>query len=358
MKQKLVLKLKSYTPVFIGSGSKYAACQIVKVGESHYKVRDMSFFRFLYKYPKLKDGDNFKRIVNTTVPNIEREVDRDRDLHYQLKNLAGPIEGEIIQMIKHPSGAAYIPGSSIKGAIRTAIEYHLMKKNRDYFNSLVLETLKRARRRQDLQTVTREIHNQLRLQRDDLRSDLMRFLIVRDTNLINVPFYLLRIGIFKIFSNKLDSNSAGRTFLIEAVAPSVEFETEIVFDLDGFESIQRELSKKFNDVPKSIDQILDCVREMYSDVVMDELKDLKNDSTKYRQVLQSLKDQPDKVHIGYGGGLKACSLFILLNDELRKEVRNLIKPHGRDIAPLSRRIFVKDSQIVSPIGWFTFQVQR
>lgn len=356
MKQRLLLKLKAYTPFFIGSGTKYAACQIVKIGEKYYKARDMCFFRFLHRYPKLKDGDNFKKIVNSTVPYIEREIDAERDLHYQLKNFAGVIEGEIIQMLKHPSGAAYIPGSSIKGAIRTAIEYHLMKKNPDYFNSIVLDALKKSRRRQDLQVVTREVHNRLRLYKDDLRSDFSRFLIVRDTNLVNVPFSLFKVGVFKILSNKLDSNSARRTFLIEAIAPSVEFEVEILFDLDGLESIQRELSKNFVDVPGSIDQILDCVREMYSDVVMDELKDLKNDNTKYRQILQTLKDRADKIHIGYGGGLKACSLFILLNDELRKEVRNLIKPHGKDLAPLSRRVIMNGLQAISPIGWFTFQV--
>ncbi|MCS7175393.1 type III-A CRISPR-associated RAMP protein Csm5 [Pseudothermotoga sp.] len=356
MKQSVVLKLKSLTPFFIGSGEKYVPCQIVKIGDTYYRLRDMSFFRLLHKYPNIRK--EFKKIVNETVQRVDKEINHDNDIFYQLKNYVGTIDGEILQMIKHPSGAMYIPGSSIKGAIRTAIEYCLMKRNVGYFRNLVANALRTARRKQELQHITKEINNHLRLIKNDLRSDFARFLIVRDSNLINTPFCLLRIGIVKVQSQRLDPGSIKRTFLIEAAAPSIELEVEIIFDMNGLEAIQKELSKNFSNVPRSIEQVLDCVREMYTDVVEDELRDLKNENSKYRQILEELKKQPNKIHIGYGGGLKACSLFILLDDQLRKNVRNLIKPHGNDVAPLSRRVVLSNGQIISPIGWFAFQVVR
>ncbi|HOJ89283.1 MAG TPA: type III-A CRISPR-associated RAMP protein Csm5 [Pseudothermotoga sp.] len=361
MRQKIKIKLTSSTPFYIGSGEKYPACQLVKINSSYYKLRDMSFFRLLHNYPKLKGSDSLNKTADRTVPNIQREITQ-KDLFYEIKNYVNEINGEIIQTIKHPSGALYIPGSSIKGAIRTAIQYHIMKKNRDYFSKIVLDALKDVHREPKrkwhiMAEVTKNVDNKLRLNSDEIHTDFARFMMVRDTNLISQPVCLVRIGIFKIRSQKLVLDSTKSFFLLETVAPSVEFETEIVFDADQMEFMQKQLSKNYSGVPKSIDEILNCVREMYDDVIKDELRDLKLENSKYGDLLKKLDGQKDKIHIGYGGGLKACGLFILLNDDLRKQVRNLIKDHGTDIAPLSRRALIrKENEPASPLGWFTFTV--
>lgn len=361
MRQKRIIKLRAFTPVFIGSGEKYTACQIVKIDSAYYKLRDMPFFKLLHNYPRLKQNDSLNKIANKTIENIEKEVIKN-DLFYELKNYAGEINGEILQMIKHPSGTLYIPGSSIKGAIRTAIQYHIMKKNRNYFSKIVQDTLREVqsnpiRKWSIMAKVTKQVDNYLRLNPNEIHTDFAKFLTVRDTNLVTEPIYLVRIGVFKITSQKLAFDTRKPTFLVEAISPSVEFETEIILDVDQMEFMQRELSKKYFDVPRSIDQILDCVREMYDDVVKDELNDLKNEKSKFSEMLSKLNEKVDKIHIGYGGGLKACSLFILLDPMLRKQVRNLIKNHGTDIAPLSRRALINsNNQPISPFGWFTFQV--
>lgn len=61
------------------------------------------------------------------------------------------------------------------------------------------------------------------------------------------------------------------------------------------------------------------------------------------------------IHVGYGGGLMANSLFILLDEETRKQVRNIIKDHKDDEAPLTRRYLVQSEnnsyRVISPIGW-------
>lgn len=361
MKQKISVKLKSVTPVFIGSGEKYAACQIVKINSSYYKLRDMSFFRLLHNYPKLREADSLKKITNETVRNIEREINK-KDLFYEIKNYAGQINEEILQIIKHPSGSLYIPGSSIKGAIRTAIQYHIMKNNRSYFSKIVSDALKEVqkdpkRKWSIMNDVTKKIDNHLRLNSNEIHTDFAKFLTVRDTNLLTEPVCLVKIGIFKVMSKKLIFDKTKGTFLAEMIPPSIEFETEIIFDADQMEFVQSKLSKKYSGVPKSIKEILDCVREMYNDVIKDELNDLNPENSKYGELLKKLGEQKDKIHIGYGGGLKACSLFILLDEQLRKQVRNLIKNHGNDIAPLSRRVLLnKENQPMSPFGWFTFTV--
>ncbi|WP_041081279.1 type III-A CRISPR-associated RAMP protein Csm5 [Thermotoga profunda] len=365
MRQKISIKFKTFTPVFIGSGEKYTPCQIVNINSSYYKLRDMSFFRLLHNYPKLKEKDSLNKIANKTIPNVEKQIDK-KDLFYEIRKYTDEINGEILQMIKHPSGVLYIPGSSIKGAIRTAIQYHIMKKNRSHFSEIIeiiknklKEVQQDPKRKWSLMSqITKHVDSCFRFE-NEIHTDFARFLIVRDTNLLTEPVCLVRIGVFKVMSQKLVFDSKKPTFLAEVIPPSMEFETEIIFDLDQMELMQRELSKKYSDVPKSIDQIFDCVREMYDDVIKDELNDLKAENSKYGSLLKKLQNQKDKIHIGYGGGLKACSLFILLDEELRKQVRNLIKNHGRDIAPLSRRSLInKENQPISPFGWFTFTVVK
>jgi CRISPR-associated protein Csm5 len=363
MNQKIKVKLKTFTPVFIGSGEKYSACQIVNINSSCYKLRDMSFFRLINNYPKLKESNSLNKIANKTIQNIEREVSK-KDLFYEIKNYANEINEEILQMIKHPSGALYIPGSSIKGAIRTAIQYHIMKKNKDHFSQIVLNALNNARQSPKkkwsiMAEVTKSVDNNLRLRSNEIHTDFARFLTIRDTDLLTEPVCLVRVGVFKISSQKLVFDNRKPTFLAEVIPPSMEFETEIIFDVDRMEFMQRELSKKYSGVPKSINEILDCVREMYDDVIKDELNDLKLENSKYGDFVKKLDSQKDKIHIGYGGGLKACSLFILLNERLRKQVRNLIKDHGMDVAPLSRRALInKNNQPASPFGWFVFTVVK
>lgn len=363
MKQKIAVKLRTLTPVFIGSGEKYAACQIVKVNSSYYRLRDMSFFKLLNNYPKLKEPDSLNKIVNRTIRSIEREVS-EKDFFYEIKNYVAEINGGILQMIKHPSGALYIPGSSIKGAIRTAIQYRIMKNNKDCFSKIVSDSLGKARQDSKkkwhiMAEVTKDVNNKLRLKPDEIHTDLARFLIIRDTNLIKEPIWLVQVGVFKVNSQKkLVFDNRKPTFLAEMIPRSVEFETEIVFDFELMEFMQKELSKKYSGVPKSIDEVLDCVREMYDDVIKDELSELKGDDSEYGKLLKKLDGEKNKIHIGYGGGLKACSLFILLDEKLRKEVRNLIKPHGDDIAPLSRRALMRENQPMSPFGWFAFTVVK
>ncbi|MEJ5230199.1 MAG: type III-A CRISPR-associated RAMP protein Csm5 [Pseudothermotoga sp.] len=357
MKETVKVKLTTVTPVFIGSGEKYTACELVKKDSSYYRLRERSFFKLLHDYPKLSTGDSMKKIANQTVQNLERIITKD-DLSYELKNYVGTIEGEILQLLKHPSGAVYIPGSSIKGAIRTAIQYCIMKKNKDHFQKLVLDALKEAQpgRRPNFAEVTRKLDRALRLPGQDLRTDLARFLLVSDTNLLKIPICLAQVGIFKIKSGKLELDTRKAKFLMEFIGPKIEFETEITFDKDQMELMQEKLSQRYSYVPSSIKEVLNCVREMYQDVIEDELRDLTQEKAKYGELLQELKGEPDKLHIGYGGGLKACSLFILLDEQLRKQVRNTIRYHGNDIAPLSRRSLTQDAIPISPFGWFTFKV--
>lgn len=375
MKKPIKLKLKTLTPVFIGSGENYPACQIVKFGSSYYRLRENSFLETVQKSHWGFEENLLGKMLNYSVKNVEKMLNKE-DLWYEMKNDASLIEGEIKELIRHPSGDIYIPGSSIKGAIRTAIQYCMVKRNqqalKDFLNSVKSklsycenQKVKKGEALKELSKVTKELDNELRLEKNDIHTDFARFLIVRDTNLLESETWIYRVGIFEILSGKLrmDQKKAQKedkkksTFLIEAIPAQVEFETEVIFDFDLLESLQKNLSKRFKFVPTSIEEIFDCVKEMFKDVVDDELKDLSEDHSRHKQKLSELSKIENKIHIGYGGGLKASSLFILLDAETRKRVRNIIENHGDDIAPLSRRSVTKlDNQPYLPLGWLTFEL--
>ncbi|MGJ8455800.1 type III-A CRISPR-associated RAMP protein Csm5 [Pseudothermotoga sp. U03pept] len=357
MRQTLKIKLFSLTPVVIGSGEKYPACQIVSMNSSHYRMREMAFFRMLHNYPQLRMTEAIMKVANQTIRDPQRVLSQE-DLFYELKKYVDQISGEIISLIRHPSGDLYLPGSSIKGAIRKAIQYHIMKQNKDLFRQKVRDALKTASRKQDMAVVTNYVDSTLRLSSNEICTDFGRYISVTDSTLSKATTCLVKIGIFKIVNGTLKFDQRRQPFLIEVIPPSTEFETEISFDLEMLEKMQKELSKQYRNLPRSVEEILNCVREMYQDVLEDELKDLCNENTKYMELLKKIKSEPNKIHIGYGGGLKASSLFILLDQDLRIKVRNLIKPHGNDIAPLSRRCLLgqEPNKPYSPFGWFSFKV--
>lgn len=366
---RVKIKLKTLTPVHIGSGEKYPACQIVKL-DGYYRLKERAFLRLIKDQIGKFRPESFRNTLNRLIPQLESKIDRGSDLWYQLKSYS-EIQGEIIMLERHPSGELYVPGSSIKGAIRTAVQYCIMKRNKDEFVKKVKacfenidESKNRNRQiRSNFERLTEDLDNLLRLEKDarkskeDMKADLFRFFIVRDTNLLKRETWLCNIGIFKVGSGRLELDKRKATFFVETIPQSVELESEIVFDLELMESVQKQLSKSYFGVPKNIDEVFECVSEMYRDVLEDEKKELNQDTSKYTQMIREMSQLKNVIHIGYGGGLKAMSLFILLDSDMRKKVRNVIREHGNDVAPLSRRSIINtEGKPISPLGWFSFEL--
>lgn len=137
------LKFKLLTPLFIGSGDEIEPFQLVPLSESHFvRINEGELIQEFdeqerRKFWELVSSDNLvelrKFIVGAAKKRLQASSQSPRFVMYYLRStkefckayLSGLSSEEglfpTLEFIRHPDGRHYIPGSSIKGAIRTAL---------------------------------------------------------------------------------------------------------------------------------------------------------------------------------------------------------------------------------------------
>ncbi len=126
------VKIKTLTPIHIGSGNDYGPSEYVNSraklkGTPVDIIKRIDVARY---YMELDENRKDRFLSNLTNPRFKLEdVDKKINKKFTRYNVVNktkkPLEGDVTEHIK-TSGKMYIPGSSLKGAIRTAIFYNIV----------------------------------------------------------------------------------------------------------------------------------------------------------------------------------------------------------------------------------------
>lgn len=307
-------------------------------------------------------------------------------------------------------GNPYIPGSSIKGAIRNALLWEMLKADRKKgpFTSFVQEKfqwcetgkLKKrkfaasfSRKDDDAPTplakasldsltladfspkfagdktkVTEgyiEKYNQHWKKASDIHRDLSRIIKITDANFIggaalkkiDIATYNLKGAIFK----KRENTDAK----LEAADIAKKAWFRITLDLD--------LAREFfgGKVPPylaSIEALLKTVSDFFYAVAKEELDFYKKSSNSgpvhkvkkcYEALLRSAEiegqEKPLLFRLGWGGGMMTKTQFLHLDEKDRKRSRDLMNPRNETVAPQSRCLQVSENEAFRPLGWCTLR---
>lgn len=128
---KFEFSLRTLAPVHIGCGKTYSQREYIYDGDNYYYFPDMGIlYRKLMKIGKAQRFENFlmdhKAQRLTDFLNQIKFSDRDlggykvKETKFENKEKPGWLN-EISQFVKDPYGNPYIPGSSLKGALRTIL---------------------------------------------------------------------------------------------------------------------------------------------------------------------------------------------------------------------------------------------
>ncbi|PLV57147.1 type III-A CRISPR-associated RAMP protein Csm5 [Thermotoga sp. SG1] len=359
--------LQTLTPLHIGSGEKYPPCNLVVLGSGERKnhavrLKTRKFLEIFAKHKELKDSLSTPltpSIAGDLTDGIFYEVSLYSDFKTRKR------APEILELIHHPDGTVYIPGSSLKGAIRLALTWYVLKNNKKYlekFRENVRQDI--SNRRRNFFRTRKFLDELFRFDHQNINSDYFRFLRISDSERIVAQVVVHDVGVFYMAR----PNNNPRTFPVEFVPIKKEFKFDITFAKDDYRYFLEETRKRYKvDLPESLEEILKIVDDFYTEVFKFEKErfekakeNFKNIDTekiekRFEQIEKAKKENTFLIHVGYGGGLMANSLFILLDEETRKRVRNIIKNHGNDEAPLTRRYLVQEEnrsyKLISPIGW-------
>lgn len=132
------MKLKILSPTFIGSGETYNRCDYIKDGDKIYLIDEDKWIEYLLeknlldKFTKHLEKMGKKTVIETWLrsenQNVKQAIKRCTSTSFRASVLDDFKSNEIHGFVKNIEGQPYIPGSSIKGAIVSAlIAYYLVK---------------------------------------------------------------------------------------------------------------------------------------------------------------------------------------------------------------------------------------
>lgn len=309
-------------------------------------------------------------------------------------------------MIRNGFGQRYIPGSSIKGAIRTAIAYYLLKHSERYqvpqnkrvsaIELKLRETMGEVRKNSkfaDDHILMNELFSNyslsyqekaIRCNSQTPNTDFMRAVSVTDTQPLleektlnkkgQTVVYNFPVATEVIVSSYFEGGKAKyKSPIYTEMVRTVK--TEFTLSID-FEMLSWFQHCQGMQIPfKNIDGILKICQEFaqeqwdYEHDYWEEIKDNQNakdnnrqpinlDYSKIRE-LYELEKCPFSLRVGWGTGMIGTTVNLCFDDELRAEIRDNCSPNKAPgfEAPKSRRVVAGvDREIKFAPGWVKFKV--
>ena len=265
----------------------------------------------------------------------------------------GKYSMEIHTFIK-TGGMPYIPGSSIKGAIRTALMYYVVKDNKKLLNDTI-NKLNKIVNPQNAKNFIKKADDNLdkKIFGSDPKFDILKSLIVRDSEKIsskNLKVYRVEI---------LGNDSPIPTYIEGLENVKLNFEMQIN------DAILKHAN--YNGMLKDIDfeLIKNAIREFSKAVIKAEINEIYKYGKYKEEVFKFYKDLEDRIEdgelfikVGWGSGWYSTTIGTLLKTHLKFE--ELRRKFGLGRNPKTKKVvndYPKTRRIANnkPLGWIKIE---
>jgi len=337
------IKLETVTPIHIGNGEEYTfldyfledgAANILNVDLLFEGLKDIEVINQLSK-------DIEKNIVNGQVQVDVKDffskydIDVSKHISKKIKTDVLPSRRVRIKKFINQKGRCYVPGSSIKGAIRTAYLFNYFDKNENIEKLMeVLENI--SIRDNDKSNILNKIVF------GEITNDFFKYLRVEDSQ-------FLTDCDMKIIETKKYNNKTQKKLPIylEVLKNGsvVNFEIKIC---DGFKDTIENMSSSIGNLTKTI-----CDYEIKNNKNPDFIQNF------YRKILDNMKN-PNEIYIniGFGGGYLPKTTYLLLWKYKKNIIKRLLPTSNDKRRGIYQRVdmfedFPRTRTIYgdNPIGW-------
>jgi CRISPR type III-A-associated RAMP protein Csm5 len=348
------LKLSTLTPIHIGNGTNYTSAEFVVRGDEIIRIDMNKIFTLL-------DEKNQERFIqeleqpHAQMEHFIKDIPLSEIKVYSVR-LEGGIPIEIQEQIK-TGRKAYIPGSSIKGAIRTAILYSQITERNIEKLSRIFD-MKYWQREGELQ---RFVDGFLSGAGISSYSSLLKFLQVSDTELAS------DVCVYTVKSLKSERNGwtwykrRGREVVTfyETIDAGEKLGCEFMTNYDT--DIYRDLKLGEKERYINIVEIKRCIYEFSRDLIEHEIGFAeKYDINFLRDFYADLRAKNEEdapvMKLGQGSGFMAMTIGLKLKKKLevlekvKKSLRGKTYPYE---FPKTRKIIVEQKL---PLGWVQLHV--
>jgi len=347
---KVELNLKIESPVHIGSGDSYIEMDFI-LEENAVKIIDYEKLLSILEF----DEERFEKLLELAkageVKNKIKEVlSIDTIPYFRIIDFRGTPPKRSLKIQKHIQsfGRAYIPGSSIKGFVRTALLYKYLRDNpeilRNEFEALKEEISRKKQKkgRIDKRIIAKNLER--KIFGSDPKKDALRFLRVTDSS------FAQKTAIYEV---KVIGNPQNIPLYLECIPPG-----EIL-------KCKAEIEEKFAETDGSIGKLkLEDVLEVLRDFTRDIIKSEKSYRYPERTLnfYLELERKENLLRLGHSTGYYSKTIGFLLKDlenfdEFRRNLELGKNPHTKRFVakfPKTRRLTFQDI----PLGWISFEVKR
>jgi len=376
------LKIKTLTPIHIGTGKRLKSLDFI----NNYRIDFDKLFNLISE----ENQDDFFNYIDKVAPNELTIKNLQKKFNLPTKKIISECAfyrfpnffyGPIHEAIKDSHNKLYIPGSSIKGSLRTALIYKVLKSSyrkflHEYLDKLIndankikgknrkiKELLKNADNKLEEKVficgVEKEKNGNIKINYNDQKYDLMKIVRINDSSSVST-YEEGEISELQVYAlKKLQAHKPFKTYT-ESIKKNVELEFDISVDVDFLYKAKKELKNQnsefgnkyfigieeklknlfdidiLEDENISEDKIINTIIKSWNDFgqVVSELEKKWVDSIKYKNndinPLLKLYDIKNKFKIGFGSGFSGMTILplLLMDESLRLKVEKFYKAVG------------------------------
>lgn len=295
-----------------------------------------------------------------------------------LRSIPGGNENmrEFRPFVRDANGVIFIPGTSIKGAMRTGVLHGILSKNttlreekeawvKTKIDSLDERNKERVKKQFSHKILQEDILQKFPIQgaKEGSNRDILRCLTVRDaypvgnieTRIIKLEFLSKSSSGSFYWSKKKRGPEKPLSIWSEAIVAG-KFQTELIWD--------EALFHKFNSADcyiNGLDGLLEMIWGMNNRIFEHEKQHYNgnmngplNDATEAAASIGRWyqKQEGSYLRLGFGSGMLSTTVDEVFSPQVRERIRNLFGHNrGGDPAPKSRRVWKKDNNQWLPMGW-------
>mgnify|MGYP001143359985 CR=1 FL=1 len=372
-------KIETVSPLHIGNGNSHSDLDSVFTDTYFYAINMDALFRRLQEIGKIEEitadmesGSSLSATINGIIE--LRDVARyEIKLSAQNRKDRKYIRG-VHEFIKDANNGVYLPGSEIKGAIRTAILYGLLLKGENYEqlrkalvnvkqrNSEIIENARRGKwwARRDLGRIlgnvsSNSVEKLLRGEKDDAKYDLLKFVQIGDSSTCNPnDLEILHTNSF---------GSGRKHVYVEALPKGAEVNGS--FNITRNSRILKELGLDNRGFLLSEAEVLENCYGLSANLIKNEIEYYRKHheyqiANFYQQLQKENMKKNPLIRIGQGQGFLSTTITLVVknNDPDLYEIVRL-GTRGKSYSyefPKTRRLVFENGKPTYPLGWVKLRI--
>jgi CRISPR type III-A-associated RAMP protein Csm5 len=384
--KKYECKIRTLSPIHIGSGNKYSTAEYVSPkAKSKSKDKNVQLLRrvnFDKYYSKLSDDKVDEFLENITNYNFKLEefdsnIPKEFKRYDCINKTSNKSPNEVVEHIR-TIDELFIPGSSLKGAIKTALFYN--KISRNDFQYIEKRLIKKHFRSPGKNIIDKrnyaEFENKIfssKFGGDAAKYNISKFLQVSDSTSLKIGD-INEVIIIKAKENafnggfqqhKIHGNPVS-TFIETIPAKPKKYSLKSIISTNFNSKTYKGLNLDDKSAMIDIDNIKSALYEFSKDLIQHELGfydkygefdgiDLEKF---YMQINKLNKKEAPLVKLGSGAGFLATTINLKIKEyhsQLFEEIRKTAHKSYRYEYPKSRRIV---KRINRPLGWVKLKIKE